>query len=58
MGELLPPTSVALQVTVVVPSGKVEPEDGAQVMLATPQLSVAVGGVKLTAPVVPGMTPT
>jgi hypothetical protein len=36
--------SLAVQVTVVTPTGKVEPEDGAQVTTA-PQLSVAMGGV-------------
>lgn len=50
--------SVAVQVTVVVPTTKVEPEAGAQTTGAEPQLSVAVGGVYVTAalqaPVVAG----
>jgi hypothetical protein len=38
----LPLTSVAVQVTVVVPFGKLVPEAGEQTTLPTPQLSVAV----------------
>ena len=37
--------SEAVQVTVVMPDGKQEPEAGEQVTVALPQLSVAVGGV-------------
>lgn len=37
--------SVAVQVTVVVPTLNVEPEAGAQTTGAAPQLSVAVGAV-------------
>jgi hypothetical protein len=37
--------SVAVQVTVVVPTLNVEPEAGAQTTGAAPQLSIAVGGV-------------
>jgi hypothetical protein len=41
---VFPAKSVAVQVTVVVPIGNKEPEDGEQVGLgATPTLSVAVG---------------
>jgi hypothetical protein len=47
-GDILPAASVALQVTVVVPTGKLDPEDGVQVIVGEAvQLSVAVG-VKLT----------
>jgi hypothetical protein len=35
--------SVAVQLTVVVPSGKVEPEAGVQLVVTPGQLSVAVG---------------
>jgi len=42
--ELLPEASITEQVTVVVPTGKEDPEAGAQVTDPTPgQLSVAVG---------------
>jgi hypothetical protein len=37
--------SVAVQVTVVVPTGKVEPDDGVHEVVAPGQLSVAVGVV-------------
>ena len=37
--------SEAVQVTVVVPTGKQKPEGGLQLTVALPQLSVAVGGV-------------
>ena len=37
--------SVAVQVTVVVPTLKVEPEAGLHTTGAGPQLSIAVGGV-------------
>lgn len=46
--DMLLARSVALQLTVVVPSGKLLPEAGVQVTVAVPQLSEAVGGVKLT----------
>jgi hypothetical protein len=39
----LPPPSVAVQVTVVVPTGKVEPDAGTHATVAVPQSSVAVG---------------
>ena len=42
--------SVAVQVAVVVPMGKVEPEDGEHDVLATPQLSATVGEKLTTAP--------
>jgi hypothetical protein len=42
---LLPEVSVAVQVTVVVPFGKVEPEVGLQATVAPGQLSLAVGVV-------------
>jgi hypothetical protein len=42
---VLPAPSVAVQVTVVVPFGKVEPEGGLQVTVTPGQLSVGVGGV-------------
>jgi hypothetical protein len=41
--EVLPPPSVAVQVTVVAPSGNVEPEAGAHATEADPQSSVPVG---------------
>ena len=37
--------SEAVQVTVVVPNGKQDPDAGAQLTVALPQLSVAVGFV-------------
>jgi hypothetical protein len=40
---VLPAASVAVQVTVVVPTGKQEPEGGLQVTVAPEQLSVAAG---------------
>lgn len=40
--------SVAVQVTVVIPTGKVAPLFGEQTTGAAPQLSVAVGGVNVT----------
>jgi hypothetical protein len=48
---MLPETSVALQVTVVVPTGKGEPDGGVQTTPGVPQLSVAVT-MKLTGPLV------
>lgn len=42
---VLPELSVAVQVTVLVPSGKVEPEAGTQLTVAPEQLSVAAGVV-------------
>ena len=41
---VLPDISVAVQVTVVVPTGKVEPEGGMQAVDVPGQLSAAVGG--------------
>jgi hypothetical protein len=38
-----PAASVALQMTVVEPTGKTEPDDGTQLTLALEQLSVADG---------------
>jgi hypothetical protein len=46
---VLPEVSVAVQVTVVVPSGKVDPDGGLQTTVATPQLSVATGAKVTTA---------
>ena len=46
--DILFAASTATQLTVVVPSGKLEPEAGVQVTVAVPQLSVAEGGVKFT----------
>jgi hypothetical protein len=40
---VLPEVSVAVQVTVVTPSGKREPEGGEEFVEATPQLSVTIG---------------
>jgi hypothetical protein len=45
---------VALQVTVVVPTGKLAPEGGVQITLCRPQLSEAVGIGKVTTPPAPG----
>jgi hypothetical protein len=45
--DVLPLASVAEQVTVVMPFGKVEPDGGVQVAVAPGQLSLAVA-VKLT----------
>ena len=39
---VLPDVSVTVQVTVVIPSGKADPDGGLHTMLATPQLSPAV----------------
>jgi hypothetical protein len=46
--EVFPPPSVAVQVTVVAPSGNVEPDAGTQATVAEPQSSVAVGVWKAT----------
>src|SRR3954471_23227793 len=43
-----PDVSVAVQMTVVAPSGKGEPEGGTQTTLARPQLSFAMGDGKVT----------
>ncbi len=40
---VLPDESVAVQVTVVVPTGNTEPEAGRQATCVVPELSVAVG---------------
>lgn len=40
---VLPEVSVAVQVTVVVPFGNVEPDGGLHTVEATAQLSVAIG---------------
>ena len=41
---VLPDASVAVQVTVVVPSGNIEPEAGLQTVVTPEQLSDTVGG--------------
>jgi len=46
---VLPDVSVAVQVTVVVPTGKHEPEGGVHAVVTPGQLSLAVGAGKLTA---------
>jgi hypothetical protein len=46
---VLPLASVAVQVTVVVPTGMIEPEAGTHATVTPGQLSVAVGGGKVTA---------
>ena len=46
--EELPPASVAVQVTVVVPTGNVEPEAGTHATVAVPQSSLAVGTANVT----------
>jgi hypothetical protein len=48
---ILPEASVALQATVVVPTGKAEPEGGLQTAITPGQLSVAVT-MKMTGPLV------
>ncbi len=48
-GVVLPHGSMAVYVTVVVPIGNVSPELYVEVKLATEQLSLAVGGVQVTA---------
>jgi hypothetical protein len=45
---VLPEVSVAMQFTVVVPIGKMEPDGGETLVEATPQLSVTVGPEKFT----------
>jgi hypothetical protein len=45
---LLPDVSVAVQVTVLVPSGKTEPEGGLQTTVTPGQLSVTAGAGKVT----------
>src|SRR5262249_4048643 len=56
---LAPPESVALQVTVVVPNGKTDPEAGAQTTVTPGQLSATVelGNVTI-AVVLPGLAAT
>ena len=44
---LLPATSFAVQLTVVIPFGKAKPGGGTQVTVTPEQLSLAVGGVKV-----------
>jgi hypothetical protein len=52
---VLPDASVAVQVTVVVPTGKIEPDGGLQATLtAQPFGSVADGRANVTAPLVRG----
>lgn len=46
--EVLFAASVAVQLTVVVPTEKLDPEAGVQVTVGVPQLSVADGFVKVT----------
>ncbi len=45
---MLPDASVAVQVMVVVPIGKVAPEGGTQTTVTPGQLSEAVGDIKVT----------
>lgn len=45
---VLPEVSVAVQVTVVVPTGRVEPDGGTQTAVAPGQLSETVGAGKVT----------
>ena len=47
--EVLPDASVAVQVTVVVPTGKTEPDGGEQETVTPGQLSLAIGAGKVTA---------
>jgi hypothetical protein len=49
---VLPEVSVAVQVTVVVPAGKIEPDGGTQATVTPGQLSEAVGAGNVTAVVV------
>ena len=52
---VFPAASVAVQVTVVVPGGKKEPDAGVQTAVTPGQLSLTVGSGKLTnAPLLPG----
>jgi hypothetical protein len=51
---VLPDESVAVQVTVVVPTGKIDPLAGEQTTVATEQLSIAAGSAKATATPVDG----
>ncbi|MED3574136.1 hypothetical protein P4452_17940 [Cytobacillus praedii] len=52
---IFPAASVAVQVTVVVPRGKNDPDAGVQTVVAPGQLSITVGSGKLTnAPLLPG----
>ena len=45
---VLPDVSVAVQVTVVVPTGKQDPDGGLQLAVTPGQLSLATGGGKVT----------
>jgi hypothetical protein len=45
---VLPDASVAVQVTVVVPTGKHDPDGGLHATVTPGQLSLAVGGAKVT----------
>ena len=51
--ELLPQASVAVAVTRVVPTAKNDPDSGLKVMVAEPQLSVAVAVNETFAPHIP-----
>jgi hypothetical protein len=44
---VLPEASVAVQVTVVIPTGNADPDAGTQAVVTPGQLSVAVGAAKL-----------
>lgn len=55
---VLPAASVAVQKTVVVPTGKVEPLTGEQIEVTPGQLSVAVGGGNVTTMPVGGVQVT
>ncbi len=55
---VLPAASVAVQVTVVVPTGNVDPDAGVQVIVAPGQLSVTVEVYVTTASHEPGSLPT
>src|SRR5262245_65954800 len=46
---LVPAVSVAVQVTVLVPTAKLEPDDGVQLTMTPAQLSLTTGAAKVTA---------
>jgi hypothetical protein len=54
---VLPATSLAVEVTVVVPNGKVLPDAGTELIVTPGQLSLAAGANVTTAPHCPAVLP-
>jgi len=54
--DVFPEASVAVQVTVLVPTGNADPDGGLHVTVTPGQLSAVVGGGKVTTVVAPVAT--